>query len=99
VGPGQRFEQRGAAGWDGGLTNQGPVRRGVSTVRALPRNTLAVEVLRSGARLFGLCFGRLMRAAIETENAGSLARAQQLSGRGDTRRPGRQPGGTTRRIQ
>lgn len=41
------------------------------------RNTLTLDAVGLGSGLFGRVFGRLMRTAIETENAGLRARAQQ----------------------
>jgi uncharacterized membrane protein len=41
------------------------------------RNTLVVEATGRGARVFGLLFGRLLRSAIATENAGFHAAARR----------------------
>jgi uncharacterized membrane protein len=43
------------------------------------RNTLTLDVDGRGAAVFGWIFGRTMRTAIATENAGFRARAEELA--------------------
>jgi uncharacterized membrane protein len=43
------------------------------------RNTLTLDVEGRGAAVFGWVFGRMLRTAIATENAGFRARAEELA--------------------